>query len=99
MSAQRPIAVSMVAGRVCKCGFGTRFWRWSGIGGHLPNDFFKTICRNPKYRWAQLIQSRLADREEQEKYRHHKDLCDNVAFLLEDTISRGARPSGVPLME
>jgi hypothetical protein len=48
MSTQRPIAVIMVAGRVCKCGFSSRFWRWSGIGGHPPNDFFKKDLPKPE---------------------------------------------------
>ena len=49
MSTQRPMAVIMVAGRVCKCGLGSRFWRWSDMADISPNDFFKKTCRDPKY--------------------------------------------------
>ena len=36
ISTQRPIAVSMVAGRVCRCGVGVRFSLTSVIAGHSP---------------------------------------------------------------
>src|SRR4051812_10714443 len=54
MITQRPIAVSIVAGRVCRCGTGLRALDWSVICG-LPlfYDFFKKDGRDPKYVRAQ----------------------------------------------
>lgn len=53
MSTHSPIAVSMVAGRVRRCGLGCRTLRWSAMPDTPQNnDFSKSHDRNRKCIWA-----------------------------------------------
>jgi len=74
MSTQRPIAVIMVAGRVCKCGLGSRFLRWSGMADIPRMTSSKRPADIRNIKWRRLIQCRSALLSEQGKCCNHKDL-------------------------
>jgi hypothetical protein len=50
ISAHKPIAVSMVAGRVCRCGVGSRRVRWSVIDQSFEKSLPKKVRPKPENR-------------------------------------------------
>jgi hypothetical protein len=88
MSTQRPIAVSMVTGRVRKTGFGPWARRSSGMSD-TPNGFVKKLpAERPEILGQALQNHRARPSLGQEKGFYPNELDDHAAVLNKSTTDR-----------